>query len=450
MEKPHPTAHFAAPSALDLSTLARALGADSLEQRLSALWFGSAQPISDEREVSPLRAAVLWEGLPSFLAEAGWQTAAVVPVEQYSGEVPQFDLRSIPHDLEHSLVAPLGAAVFAHREGDRRLVTFHHRRDEWTIRVCCTSAELAGCWARWDQQAFAASMLRGKVIDPQGRRLLANAPDWSDLFLPEAAVKALQRELSRITRSGSSEGRALGLKPPRGLLLYGSPGSGRTAVAEVLAAQSPFTALWPSAEDLTRGPEKVLDLARSLAPSLLILEDLEGLDREPGFNPWPLADILSETRSRLARLDHQPTVAVIATGSARQPRQRGYGKGPRLFDCSIEIPAADAASARRYVEGRLRRPLSDAEGTQIGSSLAGSPRAVLAAVVDLAIAGALGQDTSPDAEKSAVVSSVLGQIGLDDLLAAAQRFCRSARTQGLKNCTIRPTATLTSTLGSGG
>ncbi len=418
--------HLAAPPTSDLSTLASQLAAGNLEQRLSASWFGSAQPLSDERDVSPLRAAILWQGLPAFLAATGWQIAGTVPVEQYGDEVGQLDLRILPHDGKETLVAPAHAVVLAHRGDDRRQVTFHQGRGDWMIRACCTSSEIGELWTRWESQAFASTVVRGRVIDPHGRRLLTdNRPDWSDLFLPEATVKTLRREAERITLAAGPEGQALGLSAPRGLLFHGPSDSAKAMVARVIAAQSPFTVVWPGPDDLERQPEQVFELARSLAPSLLILEDLDQLMSQPISGAFLPSDVLSVARRCLRRSDHEPTVVLIATTGEGKARSRPPER-PSLFHFSTDIPPADAASARRYVEMRLRRKLDEGEGVALGDAFEGTHQRRLATIVDLAVHAAVSGEVDLGAE---AVAAALGHIGVAELRAAADEM-RSRRFAG--------------------
>ena len=71
----------------------------------------------------------------------------------------------------------------------------------------------------------------------------------------------------------------MGLRPPRGILLYGHPGTGKTMLARALAGESNVTFIMESAtnfvsNDVGSGPESVRNMflrARRYAPSILFI-----------------------------------------------------------------------------------------------------------------------------------------------------------------------------------
>lgn len=80
---------------------------------------------------------------------------------------------------------------------------------------------------------------------------------------------------------------ALGLKPPRGVLLHGPPGTGKTMLARAVAGESSVAFLQASASSfITKwqgsGPENIRNLfarARRYAPSILFIDEIDAIGK---------------------------------------------------------------------------------------------------------------------------------------------------------------------------
>src|SRR6185295_15964934 len=72
---------------------------------------------------------------------------------------------------------------------------------------------------------------------------------WDRLILPPKVVAEL-KEVARLVRE-PERAAEYGVDPPSGVLLHGPPGTGKTTVARVLAAESNCSFYPASAADLT-------------------------------------------------------------------------------------------------------------------------------------------------------------------------------------------------------
>lgn len=81
---------------------------------------------------------------------------------------------------------------------------------------------------------------------------------------------------------------AAGVKMPKGALLYGHPGTGKTMLAKALAAQSGVTFIYTEGNKFLKkyvgeGPEKVHDLfrsARKYAPTIVFIDEIDAIAKE--------------------------------------------------------------------------------------------------------------------------------------------------------------------------
>ncbi len=78
---------------------------------------------------------------------------------------------------------------------------------------------------------------------------------------------------------------AIGIKPTKGILLYGSPGTGKTTIAKILACQADAYFISASPADITSmwyGQEEkrvraMFQLAREKNPAIIHVDDIDGL-----------------------------------------------------------------------------------------------------------------------------------------------------------------------------
>ncbi|MDQ3740326.1 MAG: AAA family ATPase, partial [Actinomycetota bacterium] len=111
---------------------------------------------------------------------------------------------------------------------------------------------------------------------------------WDSLILP-APIKAQLRQLQAIIEDPESA-RRFGIDPPTGLLLAGPPGTGKTTVAKVLAAQARASFYPVSGADVMSkwvgesegNIRRLFDRARANRPSIVFIDEIDAIASRRG------------------------------------------------------------------------------------------------------------------------------------------------------------------------
>jgi hypothetical protein len=169
-----------------------------------------------------------------------------------------------------------------------------------------------------------------------------------DVILPADVLADLERQTLGITRR-AEQLRAAGRHLKRGVLLHGPPGTGKTHTVSWLAAElSKATVIVLSGGSLgAAGP--VSRLARDLAPSVVVLEDVDLVAEERtmmhGGGP-----VLFELLNELDGMADDADVAVILTTNRADLLEPALAARPGRVDLALEIPLPDEESRRRLFD----------------------------------------------------------------------------------------------------
>jgi len=209
-----------------------------------------------------------------------------------------------------------------------------------------------------------------RQIEPSGiREVFTERPNvtWSDIgglhdarqALIEAVIWPLKhRELFEQAK----------VSPPKGILLAGSPGTGKTLLARVLAAESGVNFISVKGPQLLsmyvgeseRGVREVFKKARQAAPCILFFDEIESLVPRRGSGGMDSHVTERVVSQFLAETDGiEELHGVLLLGATNRPDIIDPAiLRPGRFDPTIELPLPDRAALREiYAVHTRSRPL---------------------------------------------------------------------------------------------
>jgi GTPase SAR1 family protein len=171
-----------------------------------------------------------------------------------------------------------------------------------------------------------------------------------EVILPPALLERIERStlvFSQHAQQLAAANRSL----KRGLLLYGPPGVGKTLTVLYLISHLPGrTTILASGLGLGL-LQVIMQLARTLAPATVVLEDVDLIAQERGQsfmgggNP-----LLFELLNELDGLREDTDVIVLLTTNRPEILEPALAARPGRIDQVIEFPLPDAADRRRLID----------------------------------------------------------------------------------------------------
>ena len=232
--------------------------------------------------------------------------------------------------------------------------------------------------------------LADKRVDPKRR----SDTTFADVAAPEELIAELAEVRDYLADPKAFE--ALGALPPKGVLLVGPPGCGKTLLARAVAGEAKAAFYSISGSEFVEslvgvGAARVRDLfaqARAYAPAIIFIDELDGAGRQRGTGLGGGHDEREQTLNELlVQIDgFSPSEGIVVMGASNRPDilDPALLRAGR-FDRRITVERPDAAGrlAILRLHGRSR-PLANAEGDlpHIARRTAGFTGADLAAVLN--------------------------------------------------------------------
>jgi len=175
-----------------------------------------------------------------------------------------------------------------------------------------------------------------------------------DVILPDDLLDRVERQTVGFS-DHAPELLAGGHSLKRGMLLYGLPGTGKTLTVMYLIGRMPGRTVI-----LTTGRglglvQTVAQMARQLAPSMVVLEDVDLVAEErtmPGFGARP---VLFELLNEMDGLHDDQDVIFVLTTNRPDILEPALAARPGRIDLAAELPLPDEGGRRRLFDLYSRR-----------------------------------------------------------------------------------------------
>jgi len=151
--------------------------------------------------------------------------------------------------------------------------------------------------------------------------------------------------------------------PPKGILLYGLPGTGKTLIAKALANESEVNFISVKGPELMskyigeseRGVREIFRKAKQAAPIILFFDEIDSLvpQRGIGGDSQVTERVISQFLTELDGIEELKGVIVLAATNRRELIDPAILRAGR-FDLILEVPVPDKKSREKIFQVHLQ------------------------------------------------------------------------------------------------
>jgi len=170
-----------------------------------------------------------------------------------------------------------------------------------------------------------------------------------DIVFPPGVLERIERhaiEFSTHTVTLLAGGRSL----KRGVLLYGPPGTGKTLTVMYLAARMPGRTHIIMTGSGLGAVGNVGHFAKMLAPTTVVIEDVDLIAQERGFPGMQTQPLLFELLNQLDGISDDADILYVLTTNRPDILEPALAARPGRVDLAVELPMPDAEGRQRLLE----------------------------------------------------------------------------------------------------
>ena len=254
---------------------------------------------------------------------------------------------------------------------------------------------MAGLWLLMSRRLASA----GQTVFGFGKSKarLAGEKDTGVKFSDVAGCEEAKYELKEVVDflTNPDRYRALGAKIPKGVLLIGPPGTGKTMLARAVAGEASVPFFSQSGSEFVEmfvgvGASRVRDMfqqAKAKAPCILFIDEMDALGRQRGVHVGNVSDEREQTLNQLLvemdGFEENTGVIILAATNRPEVLDRALLR-PGRFDRMVVVDAPDlkGREAILAVHARGKKIVSDVNLRKIAQSTPGLSGADLANILN--------------------------------------------------------------------
>jgi len=209
-----------------------------------------------------------------------------------------------------------------------------------------------------------------KEVEPSAiREVFTEIPDvkWSDVGGLED-IKSLLRETVEWPLKYSKLLEYAKTKPPKGILLYGAPGTGKTLLAKAVASESEVNFISVKGPELMskfigeseRGVREVFKKAKQASPCIIFFDELDSLApaRGAGMDSHATDRTISQFLTEMDGIEELKGVIVLASTNRLDIIDSALLRAGR-FDFLLELPVPDELARKEILKVHTKdKPLA--------------------------------------------------------------------------------------------
>jgi cell division protease FtsH len=232
---------------------------------------------------------------------------------------------------------------------------------------------LVGLWVYFMRQMQGGAGGRGAMSFGKSRARLLGEDQVQVTFADVAGVEEAKEEVVEIVEFLKDPGKfqRLGGKIPRGVLMVGSPGTGKTLLARAIAGEAKVPFFTISGSDFVEmfvgvGASRVRDMfeqAKKHAPCIIFIDEIDAVGRHRGAGLGGGHDEREQTLNQLlVEMDgFEGTEGVIVIAATNRPDVLDPALlRPGRFDRQVVVPLPDVRGREQILKVHMRKlPLAE-------------------------------------------------------------------------------------------